>query len=63
MNKPVYKTTRNQGTPELFECTICEWRGTEKEKEQIPAPEICHGAMKCVCPECYNEDFYGILKA
>ena len=47
--------------PEYFECTECEWRGTDAEKVEKVIDEAIQ-MKELQCPECGNPDFYGLVK-
>jgi len=53
------KYTRAGETPTKFQCTKrkCKWEGTEKEKGKKQDGDW----RVSVCPNCGNEEFYGIL--
>lgn len=46
-------------TPSKFQCTNkkCKWEGTEDDK----AKKQHDGWLVSVCPECKNEEFYGLI--
>jgi hypothetical protein len=47
-------------TPVRFKCTktLCGWEGTHEEKEG----KDDDGWTTLICPECGNEEFYGLLE-
>jgi NAD-dependent SIR2 family protein deacetylase len=53
------KFTRIGETPTKFQCTNkkCKWEGTEDDK----AKKKDDGWLVSVCPDCKNEEFYGIV--
>jgi hypothetical protein len=48
-------------TPVRYECTKkkCKWQGTANEKGSKRVSSI---ESQLVCPNCGNEEFYGLLK-
>jgi hypothetical protein len=43
-----------------YECTKkkCKWQGTDDEKARIQIDSV---TQEHVCPECMNNEFYGLL--
>lgn len=56
---PKRKYTRARETPSKYECTkrSCKWEGTKKEK----AHKMEEDWLVHICPECGNDEFYGII--
>jgi hypothetical protein len=56
------KYTRMGEKPTKYECCNkkCKWQGTFEEKEEI---ETESGSFMKVCPNCFKEDFYGLLES
>lgn len=56
------KYTRGTETPKGFECCKkkCKWQGTNSQKglKQVSSYET-----QMVCPNCGNDEFYGLLEA
>lgn len=48
-------------TPIAYECTKrkCKWQGTPEQKQ---IKRIDNSTSEFVCPECENNEFYGLLK-
>ncbi|QYS86328.1 hypothetical protein JJC03_15620 [Flavobacterium oreochromis] len=55
------KYTKSGETPKGYECTNrkCKWAGTDDEKAMKP---IENGFLEHVCPQCKNNEFYGLLE-
>lgn len=47
--------------PVRYECTKrkCKWQGTLEEQVSVPVSSI---ENHLTCPNCGNEEFYGLLK-
>lgn len=55
------KYTRGAEEPASYECTkrTCKWQGTDEQKNE----KRINSCMKVlVCPNCGNDEFYGLLK-
>lgn len=54
------KYTRSGETPKAYKCTNrkCGWEGTGDQRAKKPKGEWLHS----VCPECSNDEFYGLLE-
>lgn len=54
------KYTKHGEKPISYECTKkkCRWQGTDKEKDTIKNSD---GWSELVCPNCGNNEFYGLL--
>lgn len=55
------KYTRFGETPVAYQCTrkTCSWQGLDSEKKET---QIEPGYFEHVCPDCYNNEFYGLLE-
>lgn len=55
------KYTRGNEEPVSFECTkrACKWKGTDEDKKSKKVDSIM---SVLVCPNCGNDEFYGLLK-
>ena len=55
------KYTKMGESPVRYECTKkkCKWQGTMEEKDDKQVSSI--ESVK-VCPNCGNDEFYGLLK-
>ena len=61
MKTPIYKTTKSiNQEPIAFECTECDWQGTQEEKAE-KYTDIEYGIKEQICPKCGCNDFYGII--
>lgn len=47
-----------------FECTrrTCKWQGAQEEKAWS-SPDSEYGTQTAICPNCSNDQFYGLLEA
>ena len=57
---PKRKYTKFGEKPSSYECCNrkCKWTGTDNQKS---FKQIEPGYQKLVCPNCGNEEFYGLL--
>ena len=55
------KYTRINEKPVRFECTNkkCKWKGTEGQKS---TKRVDESMTEDVCPNCGNNEFYGLLQ-
>lgn len=60
---PKRKYTRMGETPVAYQCTNkkCKWEGLDSEKV-LSKPIDDYGMRIHLCPECDNDEFYGLLE-
>lgn len=61
MKTPIYKKANDNKEIIAFECTECEWQGTQDQKEK-EYTDVEYGITEDVCPECSNPEFYAIVE-